>query len=193
MVQNLDSLVRRALLGGFFVLSSYAAFAPASQAVAQDRVARTAYTTASPVADIRYATPQYQVPQYRADYVWGHRQHTPRFNRWHYVKQAVICLHNRCPLLADMPKFGHYHVLYPAYPRTPVAKAVRVKGKAAQEKAAYRNASQGIAAQGIAALRNNVPGVVSLRSSGATPVNYSPGEFANPNPVQFPESLHPEQ
>ncbi|MBT4865895.1 MAG: hypothetical protein HON53_12385 [Planctomycetaceae bacterium] len=181
MVQNLDSLVRRALLGGFFVLTSYAAFAPTSDALAQDGFPRAAYATANPtvrpVADIRYTTPQYQAPQYKADYVWGHRQYTPRFDRWHYVKQAVICLHNT-PLLADMPKLGRYHVLYPAYPRTPVAKAAKVKGKAAQE-----NPTHG----------NNVPGVVSLRSYGATPVNYSPGEFANPNPVQFPEISRPQR
>ena len=186
MVQNLDSLVRRALLGGFFVLTSYAAFAPTSHALAQDGFPRTAYATANPtvgrVADIRYETPQYetpqyQTPQYRADYVWGHRRHSPKFDRWFYVKQAVICLHNT-PLLADMPKLGHYHVLYPAYPRTPVATAVRVKGKAAQEKAAHGN---------------TVPGVVSLRSSGATPVNYNPGEFTNPNRVQFPENSRPQR
>ena len=190
MVQNLDSLVRRALLGGFFVLSSYGAFAPTSQAVAQDGFRRTAYATnpatANPavrqVAGYRYETPQYQVPQYqtpqyRPEYVWGHRRHSPGFDRWFYVKQAIVCLHNT-PLLADMPKVGHYHVLYPAYPRTPVATAVRVKGRAAQEKSA----------QG-----NYVPGVVSLRSSGATPVNYNPRGFTNPNRVQFPGNLRPQR
>jgi hypothetical protein len=186
MVQNLDSLVRRALLGGFFVLSAYTVFAPANNAVAQDRVPRTAYATtnrtARPVIDFRYETPQYQTPQYRTDYVWGHRQYSPRFDRWYYVKQAVICLHNT-PLLADMPKIGKYHVLYPAYPRPRVANAVRVPGIAARKNPTQRNPTQ----------RNNVPGVVSLRSNGATPVNYNPGEFANPNRVQFPENLRPQR
>jgi hypothetical protein len=145
MVQNLDSLMRRALLGGFFVLCSYSAFAPTSRAVAQDRVTNADYATNPAAAHPtvrQVAGYRYEVPQQRVQYFWGHRRSEPVFDRWYYVKQAVICLHST-PLLADMPKIGHYHVLYPAYPRNAEARAVRVKSPQ----------------------QNSVPGVVSLRSN----------------------------
>jgi hypothetical protein len=147
MVQNLDSLMRRALLGGFFVLCSYSAFAPTSHAVAQERISNAAYATSPEAANPsvrQVAGFRYAVPQYRVSHLWGHHRRAPGFDRWYYWKQAVICLHNSPPLMTQIPRIGRYHVLYPMYPPNREARAVRVK------------ASRG----------NSVPGVVSLRSHG---------------------------
>ena len=120
MVQNIDSLVRRALLGSFLVFCSYSTFAPTSRAVAEDEITGTTNPTSPETADraARQIVVGFQpaVPQYEVDYSCGFESCGPVFDRWFYVKRALKRLQEHSPLVTDVPLMGDYHILYSANP-----------------------------------------------------------------------------
>ena len=172
MVENFDMPAKRVLLSSFLVFCSYSLFAPTSRAIAEDEIPRAANATSPAAADpaVRQIVRGFQplVPWYRVDYSHGFDGHGPAFDRWFYVKKAIVRLHSN-PLLREIPRIGHYHVLYPAYPR-------------------YRDASVGRvdAAQGY-----GIPGAVPLHSNAkrqynfTSQYNYSHRVLAKPDHFSF--------
>lgn len=166
MVENLDLLAKRVLLSCFLVFCSYSPFAATSRAIAEDAIPRATNATSPKAADpaVREIVRGFRpvIPWYGVAYSHGIDARRPAFDRWLYVKRAIVCLHSN-PLLSEIPRLGHYHVLYPAYPRNRDARVGRV------------GASQG----------NGVSGTVPLPPDVTNQYDYSHRVLARPDHFHF--------